>query len=330
MSAVGKKLAIGLIVLLAIGVLLGLAIQNRHQLMFAAVSTGAPPPLLEKNPAIAQQYWRGDYYTVVMLDARTFAIGEPRIPGKNFNYLIVGTERALLFDAGAGHYDILPIARQITDLPITFVPSHLHFDHVGDMAKFDHIAIVDLPHLRDQAAESENGNRITLTWEQHLGTSEGIPAPTFEVGEWIAPDSMIDLGGRSLQLLHTPGHTTDSVSLYDEKAGQFFSGDFIYPAAVFAFMPNSNLGDMLKSASDVLARLPTETKIYGAHGPQNDALPLASMADLADLKEALEMIREGELEGEGTPFISYPVNERMLLMAEAGWLQNWTPTYADR
>jgi len=46
--------------------------------------------------------WFDDYYTVQAIDEKTFAIGEPRYFQKNFNYLIVGESRAIVFDAGTG------------------------------------------------------------------------------------------------------------------------------------------------------------------------------------------------------------------------------------
>ena len=52
--------------------------------------------------------WHDDYFTVMAIDPDTFAIGEPRYWQQNFNYLIVGETRAILFDAGPGVRDILP------------------------------------------------------------------------------------------------------------------------------------------------------------------------------------------------------------------------------
>ncbi len=99
------------------------------------------------------------------------------------------------------------------------------------------MAVVDLPHIREQA----EGDRLTLTWKQHLGSTEGVARPTFQVDEWLQPGSRLDLGGRELRVLYTPGHTDDSISLLDVRASLLFAGDFIYPGDLYGFMPNSNL-----------------------------------------------------------------------------------------
>jgi hydroxyacylglutathione hydrolase len=43
--------------------------------------------------------WIDDYYVVEAVDATTIAICEPRYYQGNYSYMIIGTERAVLFDA---------------------------------------------------------------------------------------------------------------------------------------------------------------------------------------------------------------------------------------
>ena len=257
--------------------------------------------------------------TVEALAVGVFAIGEPRYYQQNFSYLILGSERAILFDAGPGHRDIRPVATSLTDLPITFIPSHFHYDHIGNTITFENVAVVDLPYLRERAPEG----RLQLSPEEHFGEVEGFATPTLEVDEWLAPGSKIDLGGRALTVLYTPGHTEDSISLFDPASGFLFSGDFIYPGPLFAFLPNSGMGDYLQGTEKILNVASARTRIFAAHRVEAPGAPELEPRDVMDLQSALHAIRNGELEGAGFYPRVYPVNERMELHAEPPWLQNW-------
>ncbi len=303
------------------------AVAQRHSILVPLTTPGEEPPLNE-DVAMTPGGKQADdgYYVVVALDAQTFAIAEPRYWARNFNYLILGTERAIMFDAGAGHYDIRPVVDSLTDLPVTFLPSHFHYDHVGQEGAFDHVAVVDLPHIRKQA----NGSELKLTWEQHLGSAEGLEIPTLMVDEWIAPGETIDLGERTLSLIYTPGHTDNSVSLYDIERKVMFSGDFVTGNLAGAIAPTAGLGDYLQSAQKVLRSTDAATIIRGAHGAEGGDVPTNDHSDVQDLRDTLIAIRDGKLEGTGTFPITYVVNDNMILVAEPRWLQDWTPTYPDK
>jgi glyoxylase-like metal-dependent hydrolase (beta-lactamase superfamily II) len=311
------------IALFVIAGLAAVAVTQRHRILVYAVAIQGAPALsdpADEGPAVQ---WHDDYFTVQPLAERTFAIGEPRYYQQNYSYLIVGSERAVLFDAGPGFRDIRPLARSLTDRPITFIPSHFHYDHVGNDITFENVAVVDLPYLRARAPD----DRLQLRFAEHLGVAEGLRAPTLEIDEWIAPGSTISLGDRTLQLLYTPGHTEDSVSLLDLESGHLFSGDFIYPGPLFAFLPNSGMGDYLQGAATVLGSVPAHARVFGAHRVAPPGAPELAVADVLDLRSALRAIRAGELRGEGAYPVVYPVNARVELHAEPRWLQDWTPRH---
>lgn len=306
-------------------VLIGLAVHYRHFLLIHALATDGAPVLAAAGDEGPGVRWHDDYFTVQALDPQTFAIGEPRYEQQNYSYLIVGQTRAVLFDAGPGHRDIRPVVESLTHLPVTFVPSHFHYDHIGNEVTFDHVAVVDLAYLRERAVD----DKLTLTFTEHLGVAEGFPLPTLEVDEWLQPGSTIDLGGRGVTVLYTPGHTEDSISLLDGESGQLFSGDFIYPGPLYAFLGNSGLGDYQQGAALVLSVAGTDTRIFGAHRVEAPGAPELQLSDVLDLQTALAAIRSGELRGSGFYPVSYPVNEKMELLAEPGFFQNWTPRHPD-
>jgi len=259
-----------------------------------------------------------DYFVVEKLDERTFAIGEPRYYQGNYTYLIIGEKRALMFDSGSGMRDIRPVVASLTKLPVTVLPSHLHFDHLGGVNAFDHVAMIDLPQTRNDVVDGV----FKPGRYEFLGMFDGRTAPTFEVKEWISPGSTIDLGGRSLTALAVPGHTSQSVALVDVQARQLFAGDLIYPTMVYAFLPDASLSAYRETTRRLLASLPENTTIWSAHCCRSDegkAAPWLAMGDLRDLDHALATAAAGRSGGEGFYPRSYPVNEQMVLGTSFPW-----------
>jgi len=64
------------------------------------------------------------------------AIYEPMQWQEIISYLVLGSERALLFDTGMGIAPISEVVAQLTDLPVTVLNSHTHMDHIGGNAEF--------------------------------------------------------------------------------------------------------------------------------------------------------------------------------------------------
>jgi glyoxylase-like metal-dependent hydrolase (beta-lactamase superfamily II) len=259
--------------------------------------TDAPPRLW------AGAQWLDDWYAVEPIDEDTFALFEPRYSQHNVSYLFVGSERALLFDTGPGERDIRSVVERLTDRPVVAAFSHTHYDHVGGHEAFDAVGSLDHPTLR---ARTDAAGRFTPTLLQH-----GAPGrPTFRVTEWWAPDSEIDLGGRRLRALSIPGHTPESLGLFDPERGQLFTGDFLYPGDLFAFNPGADLVAYRESAQRLLALTAAapDVTIRGAHVPASDVDPRQTRADLARAQAALGALVEGKAgAGELAWFLVIPV-----------------------
>jgi hydroxyacylglutathione hydrolase len=274
---------------------------------------------LPKPTAPVSGRWFDDYFVVETIDPTTFAIGEPRYYQGNDSYLILGAQRAILFDAGTGLRDIVPVVRSLTNLPVTVIPSHLHFDHVGALGRFDRTALLDDPSLRARLRDS----RLTLRRYEFLGFADRLPTPTFRVDEWWAPESTIDLGARRLRVLATPGHTPTSVSLYDEGRHQLFAGDFIYPGYLYAFLPGASRGAYLSTTKRLLSIIDPDTQIFAAHmadPPAPVRAPVLQVADLRALERALTSINEGDVPSRGFYPRIFPVQDPIRFAT--GWVWN--------
>ncbi len=265
--------------------------------------------------------WFDDWFAIEEVAPGVIAIGEPRFHQINWNYLITGTRRALLFDTGPGVRDISKVVRALTTLPVTALPSHMHFDHTGGLSAFGTIAMPDLPVLR---ACDRNGV-FHASDDLFRGFREGMVWKPVHVHQWLAIGSAIDLGGRRLKLLHTPGHSPDSVSLHDAEAGLLFAADFVYHGPLYAQIPGADLADYLATARQLAEILSADTRILCAHGmPDGDGnhqAPVLSTVDIADLVQALERLKtSGERPAE------WPVNARMSLLLWDQAFQAWQST----
>jgi len=280
------------------------AVQPAPQPGFAA----RPGPALG---AVVDSRWR-----VQQIAPDTWALGEPQDDPDNYEYLLAGKTRALLIDAGATHRDIRPVLAGLTRLPVTVLPTHLHFDHTNGLRHLRDIALIDLPETRGRVRDGQ----VHLGRYQFLGGfdgSEGGPPPPFHVTEWVKPNGDIDLGGRHVQVLWTPGHTATSVSIHDPAAKLLFTGDLIYTTTLYAFMPDSSLSAYIATADRLLADMPPDTLIYGAHCCRNDVpaqAPWLQMSDLADVRQAAADILDGKAKGRGFLLRRFPVNARMTLL----------------
>lgn len=265
-------------------------------------------------------HWFDDYFIVETIDAATFAIGEPRYYQLNYSYLIVGAQRAVLFDAGTGNRDIARVVRLLTKLPVTVIPSHLHFDHVGALGRLDHTALVDLPSLR-RRADADDGI-LKLGRYEFLGFADGLPTPRIAVDEWWLPGTDIDLGGRRLRVLHTPGHTPTSVSLYESDSRRVFVGDLIYPGKLYAFLPGASRREYLETTRRLLELLDPETKIYTAHVADDPVIigaPVVEMADLRALEATLVAIDRGKAVSAGSYPRIFPVRGPITFATGFAW-----------
>ena len=153
--------------------------------------------------------WFDDWFAIETIAPGVYAIGEPRFHQINWNYLIEGEERALLFDTGPGVRDISVVVAALTSKPLTVLPSHMHFDHTGNLHRFANVALADLPVLRN----CMRGEILHASDDLFRGFREGMVWKPVRIAEWWPIGRRIDLGGRVLELLHTPGHSPDSVSV---------------------------------------------------------------------------------------------------------------------
>jgi glyoxylase-like metal-dependent hydrolase (beta-lactamase superfamily II) len=246
------------------------------------------------------------WFNVSKLDEHTFALSEPQYWQANVNYLLTGTERALLFDSGPGVYRIRDVVESLTSLPVLVIPSHLHFDHIGRVGEFDDVALMDLPALR---AQTKDG--LFIATESQFLLSSGT---RLRVNHWIADGAVVDLGGRTVMVINTPGHTPDSVSLIDAKGKRLFIGDLVNREITLANVPGADVKAMAASVKRLLQIAPAGSEAREAHSE----MPL-SWTELQQLADGLALIAAGQTAGTdsclgGLPMLRHDIGAFPILL----------------
>ena len=186
-----------------------------------------------------------------------------------------------------GVRDISEVVRTLTKLPLITLPSHLHFDHTGNLHRFQDIVLADLPVLRACMRD----DLLHATDDLFRGFLEGMVWKPVKISQWLPIGRRIDLGGRHLEVLHTPGHSPDSISLFDREANLLFAADFIYPGPLYAQVPGADLADYLTTAEALLPQINDQIKIFCAHGAPDEKgkhrAPMLGRPDIVDLQRTL-------------------------------------------
>jgi glyoxylase-like metal-dependent hydrolase (beta-lactamase superfamily II) len=273
----------------------------------------------------------GDWFALEELEPRTWLVGEP---GHVNCFLVAGGERAVLIDTGLGIADIGLATARLTDRPVLVVNTHSHSDHRGGNWRFADVAAhplaattltqpVDRGNLksylkvaRAQLAAYEHVREADDRFF-HLFTAATRPRPLPpDADEWTVPagpepapladGQRIDLGGRELTVLHTPGHSLDSLCLLDERSGLLFAGDTLITGDFWAHTPDTQIEvfavTLRKLANELAAAL---RAIYPAHTLRYRAGPgfLRAAAD------AFEAIVDGSSTGRpGTDLLRRPAS----------------------
>jgi glyoxylase-like metal-dependent hydrolase (beta-lactamase superfamily II) len=270
-----------------------------------------------------------DWFALEELEPGTWLVGEP---GHVNCFLVAGGERAVLIDTGLGIADIGLATAKLTDRPVLIVNTHSHSDHRGGNWHFAEVAahplaVKTLTHpvdrgylksylkvtraqLRAYQRARESDDRFF-----HLFTAATRPRPLPEGADnWTVPGGpeptpladgeRIGLGGRELTVLHTPGHSPDSLCLLDERAGLLFAGDTLITGDFWAHTPDTEIevfAATLRKLADELAG--ALTAIYPAHTLRYRIRPgfLRAAAD------AFEAIVDGSSTGRpGTDLLRRP------------------------
>ena len=197
-----------------------------------------------------------EWFEVYLVDDGIYAIYEPGQFEEVISFLITGTDMALLFDTGLGIGNIRNVVDELTDLDIVVLNSHTHYDHIGGNHLFETIYGTGLDYTRERAQGSPPEAvagflREGWVWKP---LPEGFVAKefrsrAFEIDRIVGEGDTIDVGGRVLEILMTPGHAPDSLCLIDRDNRILFTGDTFYLAPLYTHLPGSDFDAYVETAA---------------------------------------------------------------------------------
>lgn len=215
-------------------------------------------------------------------------------------FLVRGRDRDLLVDSGMGVESLRTFLAAFTDRPVVHVVTHSHIDHVGSSHEFAddllmHAAEVET--LRSPPADwrlsydeypEEKRQRLRDAGFADSGLLiAALPRPGFDHRAWRIPAAsptrlvdegdVVDLGDRRFEVLHTPGHTPGSISLWEAATGTLIGGDAIYDGLLIDTLPESDPA-AYRMTMERLRTLPA-TVVHGGHRESFGRAKLVTLCD---------------------------------------------------
>ena len=196
-------------------------------------------------------------------------------------YLLLGSERAMLIDAGLGTGNLRAYVEPLLGgRPLDVVITHGHPDHIAAMGQFQDRYNVYMNH-RDLP--------LVQRFVEHMGYQIDL-----EQIEDLREGARFDLGDRSFTVYEVPGHSPGCVVLLDEASGLLIAGDAVgsnrptITDSLWMQMPGMSPIDEFLSALQVF-----RAKVGGAIkqivGGHND-LPIYGETYLDNLQQAAQLL----------------------------------------
>ncbi len=209
-----------------------------------------------------------DWFTIDQVEKDTFIISEYRHWEETHCYLLIGTTTSLLIDTGLGICNIHDEIIKLTDNSIVAVATHIHWDHIGGHEYFPEFYA-----HRDELNWLKGEFPLTMNQIKEMVIERCDLPEGYDVNEYkffqgnptriLSDNDMMDIGGRCIEVHHTPGHSPGHMCFWEKERGYLFTGDIVYKDTLFAYFPSTDPQAYLNSLERISA-LPV-TRVFPAH-----------------------------------------------------------------
>lgn len=194
------------------------------------------------------------------MEIKTFALG----PLQTNCYVLHGDKEAVVIDPGGDPAEVIKYLEQ-NSLTLTHIlNTHLHFDHTAGNKALSQAT--GAPVLC-----SELDSYLLDSW---LGRGGDMGLPTLEMYDWenIDPGEAV-FAGFKCTILHTPGHSSGSLTFYFPEAKTAFVGDLIFYRSIGRTdFPGGDMELLKTSVEKNIFTLPPDTQLLSGHGPETSVV----------------------------------------------------------
>jgi hydroxyacylglutathione hydrolase len=170
------------------------------------------------------------------------------------------TREGLVVDPGDEIEDVLEIVRRHGLTVKAIVITHAHIDHIGGAQKLKS-ATGAIVYMNPKDAELQAMLDVQASW---LGMP---PVAPVEIDTPAKDGDRLVVGATELHVLHTPGHTQGSISLWLPGEGKLVAGDTLFRDSIGRTdLPGGDGRQILRSIHEKLLPLPDETVVIPGHG----------------------------------------------------------------
>ena len=188
-------------------------------------------------------------------------------------WIVRGSKQAVALDCGSGIVPPGPMVKTLANKPVFAIALNSGYDHAGGWSSFEHRACHpgDVPVL-EYPTTDDAGVFDYLTDEMFYA----LPRAGFKARDYLrrgaAPTRLledreiIDLGDRTLQVLHTPGRSPGGLSVWERTTGTLFSSEILYDGDHGLAWPPDDSASYRESLRR-LSKLPVNRVLAGHYSP---------------------------------------------------------------